>query len=467
MDAYFWNFNKKENSTKTPTTTGTKLTIKLKERVEVDNPVLLCQTNVMNYNYMKFEGSYYFIRRKTYVNNSLFEIEAQRDALATLKSEIKTSSQFVTRSNVVYNDDIIDNMYPKLINPGYEIHNQSTTAPYIFTDHVALVISVKGAEGTTFYSMRLASYPEISAYYFALDQSTLITSLNLSSNMISTYLDPFGYITDARIIPIDSVSLSGTATDTITLGHWQYSEPIGTKIFKLLDRTVYESGLMSIAIRSGFTDHKKFLNTNDYRTIRVYLPGAGFIFMDANKTHGASTVDVSYTIDVTGAIFYKVFCGTDIQFASGNISTPYAIYSNIANIGMVAGAASNIVSGAIAGAAGGTLAGGIGAVPGAVMGAVSGGLSTLRSASPLFTSNQKGTDGSLSSLKAQPNIMVEEWYYDIPTQAPDIYGYPAMVQTTLGTNGYYQIDNPVVDFGDDLEIRNAVIGFMRSGFYVE
>ena len=66
-----------------------------------------------------------------------------------------------------------------------------------------------------------------------------------------------------------------------------------------------------------------------------------------------------------------------------------------------------------------------------------------------------------------PNIFVEEWYYDIPTQAPDIYGYPCMKQATLNVNGYYQIDNPVVTFGDDLTIKNAVIDHMRRGFYVE
>lgn len=470
MDAYFWNFNKKENSTKTPTTTGTKLTIKLKERVEVDNPVLLCQTNVMSYNYMQFEGSYYFIRRKTYVNNSLFEIEAQRDALATLKSEIKTSSQFVTRSNVVFNNNIIDNMYPKLINPttltsapaGY-------TPPFIFTTNMMLVLTVKSPSGSIFYGLRLGNYDGLAGELFARSQKSLWEDLGqLPALVYQNYLDPFGYITDARLIPIDEdVALGSGSSSTILLGHWSFTDPDGVAIFKTLDRVVYKSTILSITIRSGFSDHKAYLNTNEFRSLRVYLPGVGFVYIDPNKAQGATSVIVSYEIDVTGAISYKVVCGDDVIYTTGNISTPYAVYSNLMNSGAVIGAIGNVIGGAVAGATGGALAAGIGAVPGAVMGAVSGGLSSLRSAAPLYISNQRGSDGSLAALKVQTHIFVEDSFYDIPTQAPDIYGYPAMVQTTLGTDGYYQIDNPVVDFGDDLEIRNAVIGYMRSGFYVE
>ena len=477
MTAKFWLFNKKENSTARPSAnTGTDLDIKLKERVDVDNPVILCATNVMNYNYMQFEGSYYFIRRKTYVANSLFEIEAERDPLATLKSSITASSQFVTRSNVVYDDNLIDNMYPRLIEPSYS--SEFKVMPFDFSTNMMLVLTVKGAEGSLFYGLRLGNfaggYGSIADTLFSKTQDDLWQDLgslpgSAFKEFSMTYLDPFGYITDARLIPIDQINASGTSTATVTLGHWDYTDPDGAQVFKKLDRIVYKTATpVSIPIRAGFTDHKKFLNTNDYRTVRVYLPGCGHVFIDANKIKGATSVDVSYEIDVTGAIFYKVYCGTDVQFVSGNISTPYAVYSSIANVGAIIGAVGGVVTGGVVGAIGGAVKGGFfGGLGGAIGGVVSGGLNTIGSASPLYTSGQRGTDGSLCTLSSMPNIFVEEWYYDIPTQAPDIYGYPCMKQATLNVNGYYQIDNPVVTFGDDLTIKNAVIDHMRRGFYVE
>ena len=430
----------------------------------------------MQYNYFRWEDRYYFVTDKKYIHNSIYEISAEIDALATEKSAIKSSNQFITRSNVIYDDNLIDNMYPRLIEPSYS--SNFSPMPFDFSTHMMLVLTVKGAEGSLFYGLRLGvfagGYGSIADTLFSKSQDDLWTALgtlpgSAFKEFSMTYLDPFGYITDARLIPIDQANASGTSTSTITLGHWDYVDPDGAQVFKKLDRIVYRSATpVSIPIRAGFTDHKKFLNTNDFRAVRVYLPGCGHVFIDANKIKGATSVDVSYEIDVTGAIFYKVYCGTDVQFVSGNISTPYAVYSSIANVGSIIGAVGGVVTGGVAGAIGGAVKGGFfGGLGGAIGGIVSGGLSTIGSASPLYTSGQRGTDGSLCTLSSMPNIFVEEWYYDIPTQAPDIYGYPCMKSSTLSSNGYYQIDTPVVSFGDDATIKERIEDFMRSGFYVE
>lgn len=61
MIATFYNLSKRQDSTKVPTGSGTDIAVNLKNGADFDNPVFEMSTNVTGYNYMLWNGHYYFI----------------------------------------------------------------------------------------------------------------------------------------------------------------------------------------------------------------------------------------------------------------------------------------------------------------------------------------------------------------------------------------------------------------------
>lgn len=455
MNAKFWLFNKKENSTAIPGGSGTTLTIRLKDRVDVDNPVILCQTNVMNYNYMQFDGSYYFIRRKTYIANSLFEIEATRDALATYKSEIKASTQYVTRTDTQSNQYIFDNAYPLESVP----HVSKSEVNIFSWSNPCYLLTVKGKGGSIIYLTNKGSIDLLANTFYSMTQKNIWDAIGQTPSLFQeTYFDPFSFIVDLRMIPITFNSSTMGGVTEIDLGPLHFSDDASS--FKDVTNANVTSGQKTYSLVYRTTGDKEYLRSNKSRTMVVYLPGCGEISHDCDKGWNAGQITVDYIVDCRGHVAYKSTMGNDIQSMSGDVSVPVALYSNIANVGGILSGVSKIVGGTTAGAS-------VGGTAGAVGGFVTGVVSAISSAQPLYKGSSLGSDGSRASTYLMPDIIFTETQYDIPTMAPAILGSPLCKPITLGTNGFYLIEQPRIDFGDDLVVKETIKEHMRNGFYVE
>jgi hypothetical protein len=99
--AEFYKFSKRKNSTKQPTGSGTSYTVNLKSGTSFIRPTLLLEISGQpDYNYLEFEGWYYFVTDIISVRNDLWEIVCQVDPLATAKAAILASTQYVSYSSV-------------------------------------------------------------------------------------------------------------------------------------------------------------------------------------------------------------------------------------------------------------------------------------------------------------------------------------------------------------------------------
>lgn len=96
----FGTFSKRRNSTKQPASLADQRSVQLKDGTSIDNPTFIVTGNDFNYNYAEWDGRYYFIDNVVSLHNNLTEISCILDVLATYKSDILASTQYVCYSNV-------------------------------------------------------------------------------------------------------------------------------------------------------------------------------------------------------------------------------------------------------------------------------------------------------------------------------------------------------------------------------
>ena len=98
MTADFYTFNKRRNSTKIPDSqmTPDTLSIVLKSPTSYRNPSMhVSVSGGFPYNYMDWEGWYYWIDDVVSVGNDRFEIRCSLDVLGTLRQYILATTAFV------------------------------------------------------------------------------------------------------------------------------------------------------------------------------------------------------------------------------------------------------------------------------------------------------------------------------------------------------------------------------------
>jgi len=97
---------------------------RLKEGCDIRNPVIIVQGSAGNYNYMEWNGRYYWVDSIIPFPNSIIEVHAHLDPLATYKDDIKQTYAFLTYSHIIISPEVIEHrLQPEIVQP---IHNTNT-----------------------------------------------------------------------------------------------------------------------------------------------------------------------------------------------------------------------------------------------------------------------------------------------------------------------------------------------------
>lgn len=110
IQATFWTFAKRENSTKAPTDGGTTLNIVLKDATDLLNPVIelhLAEAFRYNYCYIDFTGRYYFIKSFDSIAKDTYTANLECDVLASWISEVRGQNVYASMSSYGY-DELLD-----------------------------------------------------------------------------------------------------------------------------------------------------------------------------------------------------------------------------------------------------------------------------------------------------------------------------------------------------------------------
>ena len=135
MNITLYNFNKRTNSLKRPGTQGVIKTVTLKQEVSLFHPIFILKEYVESYNYIKWGSRYYYINDIRYIRTNYIELSCDIDVLASYRTQILNSSQFVLYSTSTFNKWIVDSRLSLSA-----LKNISSSTATIFTESTHYIL---------------------------------------------------------------------------------------------------------------------------------------------------------------------------------------------------------------------------------------------------------------------------------------------------------------------------------------
>lgn len=472
--AEFYKLSKRKNSTKQPISSGTQFSVDLKSGTSFISPTLLLNNSGKpDYNYVSFEGWYYFISDIISVHNDLWEIHCNVDCLATGKAAILNTHAYVVYDSVS-NTEIPDNRIP--MKTSKSVQASSTACPLDYQSGGTYILSITGSNDSTgIYKLDAATLADLiddvsdikddffppttppdptDPIYSGVDGKIryLGDTFQFMGDRIKTAISNFfgsgnipENIRECKYIPFD-VGTSANPTQ-ICLGTYQTQ----TTLYKLNTDTVVRSASVSIPWQAS--DYRR---RSPYTDVYLYMPYIGMVRLSSENLVGQSSLSIDYAVSVRdGSIIVTVQAGSQVvgQY-SGNVAVSVPI--GISNISMPK-VATSLITGAISAAKGN-----IGNV----------GFSAIQFAdavTPNF-SCIGGLDG-LAGIATPQNIVCYTVFHDTvvaPNTDLATIGSPTMAPKALSAlTGFCQCMDAHVEADLPDIILSEIDSYLNSGFFIE
>lgn len=316
MELYLYKFSKRGNSTAKPSASDSRIFVngQAREPMDVLNPEFrLIETDVFespphryNYAYIPAFDRYYFATGWTWDGGGAWRCQFSCDVLASYKTEILSSTQYVVRSSTHKDDNIIDSYYPAKST----ISTSIVTAESPFTGvpsqgrYIVSIInkdpsSVGG--GASYYSFSNAGFREFCANLLSSAGETAMHMQELDDLTLATsklFYNPFQYITGAMWYPVTFIS--GTSVKTsIPFGWWE----IAGNAAALGDTPTFSATVsFDIPKHPKTASVGKYLNSGAFSAYTLYFFPWGTITIDANSLIDSTTLTCNVFIDLISGV---------------------------------------------------------------------------------------------------------------------------------------------------------------------
>ena len=472
-----YSFSKRVNSTAQPTS-GTDYSCDIKQPCDIINPVIelnLGGTTSPSYNYAHVSdfGRYYWIDRWTW-ERGLWIANLSVDALATWKTNIGASSNYVARSSYTYDGAIMDNYYPvkaestitrnaiaDISSPWYRGNNVSMSS------FVLGVINSKTADASTYAASNMGAVKYYVLTYgqfrtlmtFLMGDISYMNITDIGTELAKGIINPFEYIVSCMMFPFDMVSTSppgnaipiSSTTQQISVGWWD-TTAVGYLI-QSVTPVISISTSITVPKHPQAAARGKYCNMSPYSRYTLNFGPFGTIPIDSSLLQDCATLTCKMDVDlVTGA------SKLTLANAGGN-DFPVLSYAQIGTPIQLAQISTDIVStiSSVAGA-------GVAAFTGNVVGAISGIVSAAGSLLP--QTQTQGGNGSVMGYYRPPELIGE--FFTIVDNDNSEHGRPLCQRVTLNTiPGYMLIEEPSVDAPATSAELSQILGYMKTGFYYE
>lgn len=454
----FYTFSKKDNSTKQPTGTGTQLNCELLQPSSIFTPYLelnsvIANPSSLNYAYIATYGRYYWVTDWTY-DKGFWICRLEVDVLATYKTQIGASTQYVVRAASAYNLTITDTKYPAL---SYAQLTNVTfdTLHTAFTNGGSFVIGVSNGSnvqsaGITYYAARYMVMHQLMEFLFG---GTWMDATDITQALQKELINPMQYIDSIKWYPFDipnSTAIS-MSTDTIKFGFWDSG--ITAPVIDANDTIIPFAESITVPSHPQ-ASRGTYLNGSPYTRLLLDAYGFGQVPIDASIFAGSNTLTLAIGVDVISGI-------GRLTLRAGS-SDPKLFYKQYAPVGVdmkisqvtqgLIGAPAQVLSGAVAASYGNYLGFGAGIV------------SAIESLMPQITSS--GTVGSKAAYTNPPMLIISR--YSLPAEDITHNGRPLCSAVTINTlSGYVQCENVEIDIAATYNELTQIRSFLESGFFYE
>lgn len=458
FEVKFTTFSKRENSTKRPDTWAATLNCKMLEPSTVTTPRLeivnVANVHTYTYAYIAAFSRYYFV--KEWTNDGVKWIaDLVVDVLASYKTEIGNSTQYVLRAASTISPKVIDTYYKATLNAEYKssrgtvsfVKVDTTTGCYLVHNMGLFNSSVGTPENYLIFSK--SEYEKL-IKLLVLDQSLPLLSADYLARLIEVKWFPFNYDQlPAVMFPASTVSLNNILPqDVLTC-----KRITGNGL-------IYGLGSIDIPRPSWDSPNRLWARGAPFAEYAFSWFPFGIIELDSGKiaADSGSSIGMFLTIDArTGSAKLELQVGSGYMAADvALMAANEAVHASATNGNAILSAGAGLASAALGAYTGqyALAAGGIASAIGSIEG-MRKGIHTV-----------KGNTSSRATITAEPQIFAT--FYEPTADNHEEKGYPVCQTLTVNTlNGFIMCAEPDIELSCTEAERLKVGAYLTGGFYYE
>lgn len=482
---YFTNVTKRRNST-LQGTFSTSFDVLLKAPTSLDRPTFHIAAASFDYNAAKWGDRYYFIDDIVSVGNGRWEVSCVLDVLATYKTDILASTQFVSYSSSKTSIWLPDTRIPVLERV---VDSRNSAGVAVLDDNGFYVLTTVGKDSCDVWGITrsglTAILNEVNTWYddslteiFAgdpnnpYDWSTVESSLESLSQLMTrtgfignAYADAPNCIRSCIWVPFSMGYFTTGASQFVWLGQFN------TQVQANKIKTTPMLDIVSLSIPWHYSDWRR----GRYEDLYLYLPFAGNVALSTSDLVNASGIEVFYSATASdGTIAYEVVADDQIIGTFGgqcSANVPIGI-SQQASAGAIAQTAFAGVEKTVSAAVQSTLS--PISMGSTVAATALNGVETMYNIADVSQTRHNtciggigGGAGSGLDLNCILVSVAHETAID-PDSIQQTMGLPTMRQMSLATlTGFCQCANAHVAAPAQAQELDAIDRYLNGGFYIE
>ena len=509
----FYQFSKKRNSTKRPTGTAlASLSCALKEPCGVVSPEIYVTVGdtvpgTANYAYIGTFNRYYYITEWTW-REGAWVASLKVDTLATYKTQIGSSSQYVTRAQSAYNTKVIDDVIPTqakssvrlsyfAVNVGGSRYSMSDPFPASQISSGRYVVGIINQDNN---AVGACSYYQFDDTNFKKFKAIMMDVQNYSGDtaqqdILRAQFNPINYIASVKWFP-NEIPRENTGLSSIPFGWWTLSgtftcyritgQPYtiqsdnGIAYLYNYGQSTTDNYTVGIPQHPQISTKHSNVQNDKYCKYTLECHPFGIFPLPAEVVANTSYLSLHISVDpISGdgtmrlkALPYSAESGEStpavaIEIASAStrigIDIPMAQISidNLAIASSALDAASGLAQGAL-----GVATLGLGGNIGGFMDAAKAGINMVAAQTPQV--RVSGSMGSLAEYQQKTRPLLTAQFFYLAEEAPATMGYPLCQNKTINSlSGYIKCGNVELDIPGTEPEQNEVVSLMQEGFEYE
>lgn len=459
MNVTFYSFSKRVNSTARPSG-GTSYSVILKEGCSITHPsIRLTWTGggapaSYNYAYIPDFARYYWVQNWQY-DQRQWTADLAVDALASYKSHIGSSTQYVVRSAAEYDGDIIDGLYPAKSTPTYQNTTQTFWGvPESFSNQVLCVATMGKRGWQEYYLLDGVQYSYIATQVFASNFWDGYDFGDVTTEAMKAIKQPENSVVNVTWLPINKSDVAGVGVSRSGF-EFGYFTVAGTYSTISPRASITFSRTVAVSAHPDETARGTYVSGNAYTTRDLFIPGVGSISLDSDKLIGADSVRVDVTLNLSSG-----FASFAIYAVKGTQAN--RIYTVDSMVGVAFGYGTSRAD--VLGAVFGILKAGSDAASENAIGAVSGVVDAIKAAMPKQTIlNSSGAIGGY----LMPMVLSQTFYQQSDMDNADRGRPLCKVKQVSTLPGYMVCSEPHISAPATDEELQAIEGYMAGGFFYE